>query len=150
MIRQPSLDNSMGTWRPSLGANRYNLGLRKPEAFDHANQLWEIAQWLIHADPQMFNPDNFYIFSWSGRLDFNVRLNAAYDLYKELAPIISQYIKHYGIQPKIRLLAHSHGGNVALNLARVANTSNLTIDELVLLACPVQCQTEPFSKKPSL
>ena len=40
------------------------------------------------------------------------------------------------------MITHSHGGNVALHLAELNNNkSNLKIDELILLACPVQKRT---------
>ena len=46
--------------------------------------------------------------------------------------------------PTIRIIAHSHGGNVALNMAqaKIQNTKNpFHIKSLILLACPVQEKT---------
>lgn len=67
---------------------------------------------------------HFYTFGWSGILSLTKRRNDALRLYNAL----SKELKHYrkmGINPKIRIIAHSHGGNVALNLG--------TIKESILL-----------------
>jgi len=41
------------------------------------------------------------------------------------------------------MITHSHGGNVALYMAKIKKefTTPITIDELILLACPVQQKT---------
>jgi len=67
---------------------------------------------------------HFYTFGWSGILSLTKRRNDALRLYNAL----SEELKHYremGINPKIRIIVHSHGGNVALNLG--------TIKESILL-----------------
>ena len=52
------------------------------------------------------------------------------------------YEEKNGIEPYIQLITHSHGGNIALNLAEINNSETpLSIDELILLACPVQYKT---------
>jgi len=117
--------------------NTYNLGLKQLPEFDPKNELAIIADALIKSDPITFNPRMFYIFSWSGSLDFEERKKAAEFLYSELNQQISLFKKEHGFAPKIRLLAHSHGGNVALNLALIPHNT-LEIDELLLLAVPVQ------------
>ena len=54
--------------------------------------------------------DSFYTFGWSGLLSQRQRRIEAVRLYNALLPL------H---QTKIRLIAHSHGGNVCLNLAAI-------------------------------
>jgi hypothetical protein len=46
-----------------------------------------------------------------------------------------------------KLITHSHGGNVALYLAPLAEEdpeNAIIIEELILLACPVQVDTSPY------
>jgi len=90
---------------------------------------------------------SFYTFGWNGRLDHKKRIRAAQDLYnaltKEIAAI-QQQRPHSKI--KIEILAHSHGGNVALNLAAVEEKTNknLCIDKLILLGTPIQSETKNY------
>jgi len=95
------------------------------------------------------NPDTLhkmYAFLWSGKLSFKSRLKASVILYHQLMHLIDSYINKYNVNPKIRIITHSHGGNVALNLARIYARLGIkiTIDELILLACPVQRETASF------
>lgn len=88
-----------------------------------------------------------YSFLWSGKLSFKSRFKAATKLYFQLEQAIDNYHTIFNIYPKIRVITHSHGGNVALNLARIyeSHKGNLTtIDELILLACPVQRETSSY------
>lgn len=88
-----------------------------------------------------------YSFIWSGKLSFKSRLKAATLLYNQLEQVIQNYYAIFNIYPKIRLITHSHGGNVALNLARIHENlkgSLTTIHELILLACPVQRETSSY------
>lgn len=110
----------------------------------HMNQVGKTL-WL--AAPHLFPRESFYILGWSGKLDFGVREQAACDLYQDLITVREQYEKDHGIKPIIRLITHSHGGNIALNLVRVpGKKEDFCIDELILLACPVQDQTASFIK----
>ena len=144
------IDPTITIWihgaRP-FGANKYNLGLKSPTLFDPANHSAQSAYALIKSDPIKFPLDHFYIYSWSGILDFSERQRAASILYTEIVQLIANYEKLHGFVPKIRILAHSHGGNVALNLATVAN-NNFIIDELILLAVPVQAKNKDLANSP--
>lgn len=92
----------------------------------------------------LFDYNSLYIFGWSGRLSTHERYWAAVILYQKLASLYESYRKKFGKAPRIRLVTHSHGGNVALNLARVHKLRHdqLEIDSLILLACPVQYETK--------
>lgn len=92
-----------------------------------------------------------YSFLWSGKLSFKDRLRAAAVLYSQLEKAIAHYYETFKVYPKLRLITHSHGGNVALNLARIhaIHKGTLTkIDELILLACPVQRETSSYLADP--
>lgn len=67
----------------------------------------------------------FYTFGWSGLISISSRRFEAIRLYNQLSEELDRYHK-MGVQPKIRIITHSHGGNLCLNLAAVhgALTSN--------------------------
>ncbi|TET06875.1 hypothetical protein E3J79_00760 [Candidatus Dependentiae bacterium] len=111
--------------------------------------MHKIARNLSALDPDRFKIKNFYLFGWSGRLDFNERKKAAEDLYAALTTIAMQYKEQHGVTPVFRIITHSHGGNVALNLAEVKREqAPFTVSELILLACPVQERTKKFVEDP--
>ena len=96
---------------------------------------------MHQACPEEFPLTSFYFFGWSGKLDFKARKQEAVRLYDELKKL----------DGAITIIAHSHGGNVALHLAEVAQARNDTdfqIDRLILLATPVQEATAGFTAWP--
>lgn len=128
-----------------------------PEGFTKVSQLeafchmHTIAKELTNADPKRFNEDSFYAFGWSGKLCFYERRRAAKRLYDSLKLLIDDYKNAFGRQPKIRLITHSHGGNVALNLVYVAKEVQddlFRIHELILLGVPCQEATKDFATNP--
>lgn len=114
------------------------------------NRYCSFARLLAETNPELFPEKHFYTFGWSGDLNFKVREAAADVLYQDLVKLVAQYTATYGIPPHVRVITHSHGGNVALNLALAERIHNkkLVIDELVLLACPIQAKTAPFAQEP--
>lgn len=125
-------------------------GLQLPDAYNKSNNQFDIAHALFAADPINFPLDDMRMFGWSGKLSHEARLQAAKDLYTELLELIKDYEKKYGFRPNIRIITHSHGGNVAFLLCQAAaeHTEKLVIDELILLACPVQRATMCYSSNP--
>jgi hypothetical protein len=61
----------------------------------------------------------YYMFGWSGLLSHTERKNAAISFYSLLGKVIQEKFQHHKTPIKIRILAHSHGGNVALMLGAV-------------------------------
>lgn len=128
-------------------------GLKKADEIDPSYHHYGIAKELSQKDPELFPFESFYIFGWSGQLDKEERLKTANALHKALQKLVKHYKQKYGCNPTIRIITHSHGGNVVLNLAQVKEEKNtFDIDELILLACPVQEETahlatDPFFKK---
>lgn len=116
-------------------------GLHPALNFEPKYHLREIAELLYSADPNDYYIDDIYFFGWSGKLSFKARYKAAKKLYVQLHELIKHYEEKYGVKPKIRIITHSHGGNVALGIACFNNDLQLIIDELILLACPVQERT---------
>ncbi|MFA5074845.1 MAG: hypothetical protein WC436_01965 [Candidatus Babeliales bacterium] len=97
----------------------------------------------------------FYTFGWDGKLSKKSRLNWAKDLYKQIINETEKISKNFldkKIDSKINItiLAHSHGGNVALNLAEAEKEfcKNIKIKKLVLLGTPVQTETKNFINSP--
>ncbi|GEM_PF-7061823 len=124
-------------------------GLLKMEAVEESVKSKRVATALIEHDAQKFPEKSFYLYRWSGKLSFREREAQGHKLYQELSDEIKQYREKYGVEPYVRIITHSHGGNVALNLAR-AHTGNgpCKVDELILLACPVQATTSHLVTSP--
>jgi hypothetical protein len=120
-------------------------GLTKAVDLDPCYYHRTMAQTLAHNDPARFPLEHFHFFGWSGALNFKAREVAAQDFYTSLTNLIDDYKKIYASNPVVRIITHSHGGNVALNM-KCFNDQNLFIDELILLACPVQQQTSSYTK----
>lgn len=96
-----------------------------------------------------FNNKNlFYTFGWSGRLSNFYRRIAAQELYSALLVEIKKVERRTKLPVKIHLVAHSHGGNVVLNLVDIEKKQKqkLKIEKLVLFGCPVQSETKFFVK----
>lgn len=113
-------------------------GLVPASTFEPHYHLRSIADTLSLVDPNRYSDEYLFLFGWSGALNFEDRDQAAQDLYRQLKPVIKSYEQKYGKQPKLRIISHSHGGNVALNLAKIKDDPQFIVDELILLACPVQ------------
>jgi pimeloyl-ACP methyl ester carboxylesterase len=115
-----------------------------------AHRLQYHMRLLDRDAPSLFAYDSLYLFGWSGRLSTRERYWAALILYQKLCVLSDEYKKEHGVEPCIRLITHSHGGNVALNLARIhkQRKGELNIDMLVLLACPVQRETQDLAFDP--
>jgi len=125
------------------------LGLKKIKSIDKKYHIRKIADRLIEEDPKRFCKKHFYIFGWSGKVNFIARKEAAQELYNKLEILVSKYYKKYNCIPHIRLITHSHGGNVALNSSLFKKKENhFKINELILLACPVQEATKQLIEDP--
>lgn len=83
-----------------------------------------------------------YTYGWSGLLSAKRRLKDSENFYIALKNEIETFYKNYNYYPKIRLIGYSHGGTVCLNLAQIRKDiytkDNFCLDELILLATPVQ------------
>ena len=92
------------------------------------------------------DPAHLYFYGWCGKLSAKERLEAACTLMKCIEQLIEQYLEKYGCMPKLQIITHSHGGNVGLYLVHELEKkqSNIIIDELVLLAPPVQSWTKEY------
>jgi predicted esterase len=124
------------------------IGLHTLDELKQDNlHVYTVAQMLNEADPVLFAKDHVYLFGWSGKLNPGERKKAAHELHAALKSLRDKYIKQYGLCPPFMIITHSHGANVALNLAGIED-NDIVIDKLVLLAGPVQKETEPFVSSP--
>ncbi len=69
---------------------------------------------------------HFYTFGWTGLLSQRSRRFEAIRLYNGLSEELSKF-HDKGIYPKIRLITHSHAGNLSLNLAAVQAVLHLDL-----------------------
>ncbi len=117
-------------------------GLQPATAFDQKFYKRQIAEMLCQ-DNETYDLEHFYLYGWSGKLCFQERITTARALYQALLDLIATYEEKYNVTPRIRIITHSHGGNVALNLAIVQDEEHpLIVNELIVLACPVQARTK--------
>lgn len=93
----------------------------------------------------------YYTYGWSGLLSPKRRYIDAKLLYGELGQEVRN-LQAQGINPKIRLVGYSHGGNVLLNLGRIAQEEpmlpSFNVDQLVLLGTPIQHETDYLVNAP--
>ena len=87
----------------------------------------------------------YYTFGWSGLLSLKQRYMDSVVFFEELEREVCR-LQAEGINPKVRVMGYSHGGNVSLNLACARRNkfcnSSLTINELILVGMPVQKETD--------
>ncbi len=114
----------------------------KVSSLSNRHYMCNIANVLSHTGSE-FPWQDFYAYGWSGILCPKEREMAAENLYSEIKKLILEY-KKQSLDPKITIVTHSHGGNVALNLAKFKEVDSFLIDRLILLAVPVQKMTSKF------
>lgn len=124
-----------------LGAQPFELSRRWGSGMITSRSLKALSQ----KDPIQFPAEHMRYCSWSGAWDFAVREQVARELYEYIKSLCA------GGLCEITLITHSHGGNVALMLAAIAEGESdfcPMIDHLILLACPVQPQTSAYVRSP--
>lgn len=127
-----------------------------PEGITHTKNISSTRHYytnllrkLSAQDSQRFPSEHMYVAGWSGRLSPQVRKDTAKIYYTELHTISKELSANHTAPIKIRIISHSHGGNVALNMAHFyTDEAPLIIDELVLLGCPVQKETSELTQHP--
>jgi hypothetical protein len=106
----------------------------------------EISRYTGHAIS-----DHYYTFGWSGLVSNKLRYLESAFLHQDLEKLIKK-LKDSGLQPKIRLIGYSHGGNLALQLGALHTTKAISdqffIDELWLLGTPIQVETDYLINSP--
>lgn len=100
---------------------------------------------LFYKSFKQINPRDeieLYTFGWDGRLDKEKREKWGKILYQQLIEKVEE-----NKNASIEIYAHSHGGNVALNLATAEKElqQNLEIERLILLGTPIQEETSELS-----
>ncbi len=118
-------------------------GLKSAHANGH--KFKHLAQALHETWPAHFPLEHTYFFDWSGKLAADERKQAARGLYDAIFTLRQE--PRYK-DAHLTLIGYSHGGNVAVNLAYIAqekgDNSLLFIDRLIMLACPVQGATMQY------
>ncbi|KKQ32805.1 MAG: hypothetical protein US49_C0005G0024 [candidate division TM6 bacterium GW2011_GWF2_37_49] len=104
---------------------------------------------LNNINSEIFSDSSFYTFGWDGWLSNQSRIDNAKILYQSLFDEVKKLKSRYE-NVNITILAHSHGGNVALNMVNAYNKlkSDLLIDKLILIGTPVQSETSKFILSP--
>lgn len=104
--------------------------------------LFEMEYAFYHKNPPQHR---YYTFGWSGLLNMKKRYEDAKKFYHDLEKEVT-LLRSQNLEPQIQIIAYSHGGNVALNLAKVKKNTiikpHFTIEKLILLATPIQKETD--------
>ena len=109
---QPLLQRGLIKLEPTFDLKKTDN--KKYAAYPIAKAYEEISE---YAKPCM-EENVFYTYGWSGLLSQKRRCFEAVRFYNALSQEIAQFHAQ-GIHPKIRIIGHSHGGNLAVNLAAV-------------------------------
>jgi hypothetical protein len=123
-------------------------GMHRIEAYKPKHHKREIAHILAKADADMFDLDHYYIYGWSGKLSVTERARAAEQFLQDLRALLAAYATQGYTHIKLRIITHSHGGNIVLRLASLADKDEFVIDELIMLACPIVPETKDLHKHP--
>ncbi|MGD1997572.1 MAG: hypothetical protein PVJ92_01515 [Candidatus Dependentiae bacterium] len=107
------------------GLHRFEPTFNPPAAEENKHHLavFPVSAAYKHLHEQMRSESEkhyFYTFGWSGLVSQQRRRREAVRFYNMLHQEYHRFLKQ-GITPKIRILVHSHGGNVALNMAGVSH-----------------------------
>lgn len=145
-----SSDNFITVWIHGVNIfkpNDYNLGLWPAHTFVENDSLFGIGKHLVKSDPIRFPADDVLMYSWAGRFDYQECEDSAGRLYESLIKAKKEYSARNKVTPKIRIITFSYGGNIAFNLAKFKNPQDgLVIDELIILAWPVQNYLMPLTR----
>lgn len=84
-----------------------------------------------------------YTFGWDGALSLDHRKEESRKLLVGLRSLIEKYRKLYPAdQVRVQILAHSHGGNVALHMVDwIDEKISFTVSELLLFGTPIHGET---------
>jgi len=87
--------------------------------------------------------NHYFLFGWTGLLSNRARRRAGYALYREISDIRDRVRRVYRCEPRIRLITHSHGSNVALWAAQAASEEGtpFCVDLLFMMGAPIQHET---------
>lgn len=126
---QPMLERGMQLIKPSyeLLEETTNRKIAYPLIKGYA----DINDFIKNESATNNNIDTFYTFGWSGLLSRQRRRQEALRLYNALQEE-TVALQKKGFRTKIIISAHSHGGNIALNLAGINRARKLLALDLKL------------------
>lgn len=109
---QPILDRGLRRFTPTLDPTEINN--KKYAVYPLAKAI-EIIEQTVRPHHEQ---DLFYTFGWTGIISQQSRRFEAIRFYNALTEELAK-LRIENIVPRIRLIAHSHGGNLCLNLAAI-------------------------------
>lgn len=106
-----------------------------------------------HAFSELYKNNNedqlYFLFGHLGLLCQQYRADAGAELYNHICDTVAELHKQYS-HVRVRIVTHSHGGNIALNLARAEHLYNrkLVVDDLIMYGAPIQVETAAYAYDP--
>jgi hypothetical protein len=88
----------------------------------------------------------FYTYGWSGLLSHKEREQAGITLYNQIEQLVRR-LESKGYAPEINIITYSHGGTVALNMAKTNKTDSFKVN-LITFGMPVQKDTDYLINSP--
>jgi hypothetical protein len=128
--------------------NKHDIGLKPFCELTGNKGLLRVGCLLNEYAPDRFPFEHIYAYSWTGRFDYRECDRASQELYWSLKGLVDDYKATYGYEPKIRIITFSYGIQVALRLAKIEDSSKLSVDELLIMAGPVVKGLSDFAKDP--
>lgn len=117
---QPILKRGLTQFTPSF--NRADAHNKFHAVYPLAKAYQTLLEWseseILKKDETQMAQHYFYTFGWSGLLSQSSRRFEAIRLYNALTEELAAYHAR-GVYPRLRIIAHSHGGNLSLNLAAI-------------------------------
>ena len=110
---QPLLHRGLVAFEPSFDR-------REDQGFFAAYPIGKSFDVFSQKMAQADEVRHYYVFGWSGLLSQNKRRLEGLRLLNELNEEIKKF-KDRGIDPKITIVCHSHGGNVLLNMGALVS-----------------------------
>lgn len=88
--------------------------------------------------------NDFYTFGWLGALNSFHRRKSGFEFYLSLCDLLQTKYKDQDV--RVNIIAHSHGGNLALYLAEAEELYKLglKVESLVMFGAPIQPETIKF------
>lgn len=142
--KQKTHDHYVTVWVHGLklfGSNKCGLGLHHSSEFTRRNSLTRVMESLVASYDNTFSKQHVYGFIWSAEFSLKGRETAAKDLNKAIEKLSEEFNFGKPGAPQLRLIGFSEGVNVVLSLAKYKHPGAYVVDELILLAGPVQYST---------
>lgn len=116
----------------------------------------QVLTWFLQEMYNVLSPGQGQIvvhgftFGWDGLLSSDRRKMQSYDLYSSLGKLVADFKRNVACDElEVVILAHSHGGNVALHMADWFNeVPSFFVDDLITFGVPIDAELQAKALSP--